>query len=172
MSLHWQPWEYRGFLTYRRPLTYRRSQGLQQTMSRLLRGSLCPRSTARTRWLHRISSMGPLVVLHQESSITPPQSCVPQVLGTARKRGRKGLGHCCFAEQAPTVLFLFFFLELMLIPGSTAQLLNQPMSKPCERRRLPLAGSSYFVTCLLHLMYYNLYQIALCLLKWTIRIRL
>ena len=91
---------------------------------------------------------------------------------TARKRGRKGLGHCCFAEQAPTVLFLFFFLELMLIPGSTAQLLNQPMSKPCERRRLPLAGSSYFVTCLLHLMYYNLYQIALCLLKWTIRIRL
>ena len=52
--------------------------------------------------------------------------------------------------------------ELMLIPGSAAQLLNHLVSKPWETGRLSLAGSTYFVTLLLYLTYYNLYQIALC----------
>lgn len=64
------------------------------------------------------------------------------------------------------------FFWLLLIPGSAALLFNQPVSKLWETGRLPLPGSTYFVTLLLYLTYYNLYQIALCLLKWTIRIQL
>lgn len=74
-----------------------------------------------------------------------------------------------FFKQTSTVLDFF---GLLLIPGSATLLLNQLVSKAWETGRLPLPGSMYFVTLLLYLMYYNLYQIALCLLKWTIRIQL
>lgn len=76
-------------------------------------------------------------------------------------------GAFALVKQTPTVLGFF-----ELIPGSAAQLLNLLVSKPWEIGRLFLAGSTYFVTLLLYLMHYNLYQIALCLLKWTIRIQL
>lgn len=75
-----------------------------------------------------ISSMGPLVVLHRDSSVTSPQSCLPQILGSARKHCRKGPGHFCFVSRLPLSCFFFFFLGLMSIPGSAAQLLNQPVS--------------------------------------------
>lgn len=85
---------------------------------------------------------------------------------------RTSLPHTQGYQEAPMKRFWAFLLWLSIFPRSIAQLLNQPVSKPWETSRLSLAGSTYFVTLPLYLAYYNLYQIALCLLKWTIRIQL
>lgn len=85
---------------------------------------------------------------------------------------RTSLPHTQDYQEALMKCFWAFLLWLSIFPCSIAQLLNQPVSKPWETSRLSLAGSTYFVTLLLYLVYYNLYQIALCLLKWTIRIQL
>lgn len=85
---------------------------------------------------------------------------------------RTSLPHTQDYQEALMKCFWAFLLWLSIFPRSIAQLLNQPVSKPWETSRLSLAGSTYFVTLLLYLVYYNLYQIALCLLKWTIRIQL
>lgn len=89
--------------------------------------------------------------------------------GLSESTGERVSGTFALFKQNSTVLGFF---GLLLIPGSAALLLNQLVSKPWETGRLPLPGSIYFVTLLLYVTYYNLYQIALCLLKWTIRIQL
>lgn len=108
----------------------------------------------------------------EDSSTMSPQRCFQDYVASDTQ------GY----QEAPMKGFLALLLWLSrlplswvffeLIPGSAAQLLNLLVSKPWEIGRLVLAGSTYFVTLLLYLMHYNLYQIALCLLKWTIRIQL
>lgn len=106
-----------------------------------------------------------------DSSTMSPQRCFQDYITSGTQGYQEAPVNSAFTliKLTPTVPFFF---ELMLIPGSAAQLLNQLVSKPWETGRLSLAGSTYFVMLLLYLTYYNLHQIALCLLKWTIRIQL
>lgn len=104
----------------------------------------------------------------KDSSTVSPQRCFQDYIASDTQGYQEAPTNATFTlvKHSPTALVFF---ELILIPGSAAQLLNQPVSNP---GRLSLAGSTYFVMLLLYLTYYNLYQIALCLLKWTIRIQL